>query len=80
MLTSGHGKMRIPVMILNFGHASQRSDGFEVLDMIPKGSMELKFGHASQRFDGFEFGRTSQRSIEIEFWTCYPEVRWIYEQ
>ena len=102
MLTSGHGKMRISVMMLNFGHASQRSDGFEVLDVIPKGSMELKFGHASQRFDGFEvldmlprcpmdlnldvlprdpmylkFGCAFQRSIEIEFWTCFLEVRWI---
>ena len=39
MLTSGHDKMRISVMILNFGHASQRSIGFEVLDMLPRGPM-----------------------------------------
>ena len=39
MLTSGHDKMRISVMILNFGHASQRFNGFEVLDMLPRGPM-----------------------------------------
>ena len=37
LLTSGHDKMRILVMILNFGHASQRSNGFEILDMLPRG-------------------------------------------
>ena len=37
MLTSGHDKMRISVVILNFGHASQRSDGFEVLDVLLRG-------------------------------------------
>ena len=76
MLTSGHDKIRISVVILNFGHAFQRSDGFEVLDMLPKdpmvwsldillevrwnwildvlprGLMELDFGRASQRFNG----------------------------
>ena len=30
-------------------HAYQWSDGFEVLDVLPKGSMDLKFRHASQR-------------------------------
>ena len=47
--------------------------------MLPKGPMDLKFGHASQRSNGFEiwtcflevrwfdFGRASQRSIDIEF-------------
>ena len=48
---------------LNSGRASQRSNG-------------LKFGRASQRTDGIGFGHASQRSIEIEFWTCFPEVRW----
>ena len=76
MLTNGHDKIRISVVILNFGHAFQRSDGFEVLDMLPKdpmvwnldillevrwnwildvlprGMMELDFGRASQRFNG----------------------------
>ena len=33
MLTCGHDKMRI----LNFGHASQRSDEFEFLDVLPRG-------------------------------------------
>ena len=56
MLTSGHDKMRISVVFLNFGYASQRSNGFEVLDVLPKGLMDLKFGHASQRFDGFVEG------------------------
>ena len=47
MLTNGHDKMRISVMlfrgptILNFGCASQRSK-------------DLNFGRASQRSDGFE--------------------------
>ena len=27
--------------ILNFGHASHRFDGFEVLDVLPRGSMDL---------------------------------------
>ena len=35
MLTYGHDIMRI----LNFGHASQRFNGFEVLDMLPRGPM-----------------------------------------
>ena len=39
---------------LNFGRASERSDGFE-------------FGCASQRSIEIEFGYASQRSIEIEF-------------
>ena len=47
MLTSDHDKMRISVVILNFEHASQRSDGFEVLDVLPRGPMDLKFGRAS---------------------------------
>ena len=37
MLTNGDDKMRISVVILNFGHASQRSDGFEVFDVLPRG-------------------------------------------
>ena len=36
MLTSGHDKMRILIVILNFGLASQKSDGFEVLDVLPR--------------------------------------------
>ena len=47
MLTSGQEKMRILVVILNLGQASQRSDGFEVLDVLSKGPMDLTFGHAS---------------------------------
>ena len=43
MLTSGHDKMRISVVNLNFGRASQRSKG-------------LKFGCASQRSNGFVEG------------------------
>ena len=45
-------------------HAYQWSDGFEVLDVLPRGPMDLRFGHASQRSNGFEI------------WTCFPEVRW----
>ena len=41
MLTNGYEKMRISVVILNFGRASQRSK-------------DLNFGRASQRSDGFE--------------------------
>ena len=42
MRTSGHDKMRILGMILNFGRASQRSK-------------DLKFGRASQRSIEIEF-------------------------
>ena len=49
---------------LSTRHAYQWSDGFEVLDVLPKGLMDLRFGHASQRSNGFEI------------WTCFPEVRW----
>ena len=45
-------------------HAYQWSDGFEVLDVLPRGPMDLKYVHAFQRFNGFEI------------WTCFPEVRW----
>ena len=45
-------------------HAYQWSDGFEVLDVLPRGLMDLKYVHAFQRFNGFEI------------WTCFPEVRW----
>ena len=79
-------------------YAYQWSDGFEFLNVLRRGPMDLKFGHASQRSNGFkiwtcfpevrwfDFGRASQRSIEIEFgcasqrsdgfeiWTCFPEV------
>ena len=60
-------------------YAYQWSDGFEFLDVLRRGLMDLKFGHASQRSNGFkiwtcfpevrwfDFGRASQRSIEIEF-------------
>ena len=65
MLTSDHDKMRISVVILNFEHASQRSDGFEVLDVLPRGPMDLKFGHTSQRFDGLKFGHAFQRSDDL---------------
>ena len=54
MLTNGHDKMRISVMILN-------------LDMLPRGSMDLKFGHASKRSNGLKFGRASQRSNGLIF-------------
>ena len=69
-------------------YAYQWSDGFEFLNVLRRGPMDLKFGHAFQRSNGFkiwtcfpevrwfDFGRASQRSIEIEFWTCFPEVRW----
>ena len=68
------GPHTLSVVILNFGHASQRFDGFDVLDVISRGPMDLKFGRASQRSNdlkfrpasqrsnGFEFGRASQRS------------------
>ena len=56
-------------------HAYQWFDGFEVLDVLPRGPMDWNLGRASQRSDGFEFGRASQRSIEIEFWMYFPEVR-----
>ena len=49
---------------LSTRHAYQWSDGFEVLDMLPRGPMDLRFGHASQRSNGFEI------------WTCFLEVRW----
>ena len=70
-------------------YAYQWSDGFEFLNVLRRGPMDLKFGHAFQRSNGFkiwtcfpevrwfDFGRASQRSIEIEFWTCFLEVRWI---
>ena len=67
MLTSDHDKMRISVVILNFEHASQRSDGFEVLDVLPRGPMDLKFGCASRRSIEIEFGRASQRSDGLKF-------------
>ena len=35
-----------------------------ILDVLPRGSMELNFGRTSQRFDG------------IEFWMCFPKVHW----
>ena len=45
-------------------HVYQWSDGFEVLNVLSRGLMDLKFGHASQRSDG------------IGIWTCFPEVHW----
>ena len=77
----------LEVQRLNFGRASQKSDGLE-FGRASQRSIEIEFGRASQRSDGLkfgrvsqrsieiEFGRASQRSIEIEFWTCLPEVRW----
>ena len=51
---------------LSTRHAYQWSDGFEVLDVLPKGLMDLIFGHASQRSDGLKFERASQRSNGLE--------------
>ena len=48
---------------LNFGCASQRSDGL-ILDVLPRGPMELEFERASQRSDG------------IGIWTCFLEFQW----
>ena len=62
MLTNGHDKMRISVMILN-------------LDMLPKGPMVWNLGRASQRSDGLKFGRASKRSDGLESWTCFLEVQ-----
>ena len=63
-------------MDLNFGRASQRSDGFE-FGRASQRSNGLNFGHASQRSNGFEFGHASQRSNGFEIWTYFPEVQWI---
>ena len=52
MLTSGHDKMRISVVNLNFGHASQRSK-------------DLKFGCASQRSHGFVEGDICANAYEF---------------
>ena len=73
---------------LNFGRASQRSDGLKFGRASQRSNglkswmcfLEVRwfeFGRASQRFDGLKFGCASQRSNEIEFWTCFLEVRWI---
>ena len=59
MLTSGHDKMRISIVILNFGHASHRFDGFEVLDVLPRGPMVWNLGRASQRSKESNFGHAS---------------------
>ena len=57
--------------IWSFRCAFQRPDGFDVwtcflkvwwnwvLDVLPRGSVNLKFGCASQRSDGLKFGRAS---------------------
>ena len=53
MLTCGHDKMRILIVILNFGHAPQRSMNLNldvlprgpriwILDMLPRGPMDLR--------------------------------------
>ena len=63
MLTSGHDKKRILVMILNFGHASQRSNGFEILDMLPRGLWIWNLDMLP-------------RGPMDWFWTCFLEVRW----
>ena len=61
---------------LKFGRASQRSDGFE-FGRASQRSNGLNFGHASQRSNGFEFEHASERSNGFEIWTCFPEVQWI---
>ena len=74
---------------LEFGHASQRSDGFEVLDvprglmvwwiwnldMLPRGPMDLNLEVL--------LGGPMDWSLEVLlgglmvwFWTCFPEVHW----
>ena len=75
----GKRKEKIERKKMSTRYAYQWSDGFEFLDVLRRGLMDLKFGHASQRSNGFkiwtcfpevrwfDFGRASQRSIEIEF-------------
>ena len=65
-----------------------RGSWIGILDVLPRGPMDLKFGRtsqrsdglkfgcASQRFNGFEFGRAFQRSDGFEIWTCFLEVQW----
>ena len=60
-------------MDLKFGRASQRSDGLN-LDVLPKGPLKLNLDVLPRGPFEIEFGRGSQRSIEIEFWTCFLEV------
>ena len=65
MLTNGHDKMRISVMlfrgptILNFGCASQRSK-------------DLNFGRAFQRSDEFKVWTCFPKVQELEFWQVLP--------
>ena len=51
---------------MKFGRASQRFDGLESWTCFPE-VQRLNFGRASQRSIEIEFGRASQRSIEWNF-------------
>ena len=72
----------------DFSRAFQRTNDLEfwtcfpevqgILDVLPKGPIDLMFGHAFQRSNRFEFIRASQRSDRFEIWTCFPKVQWIW--
>ena len=73
---------------LKFGHSSKRSNGFEfwtcfpkvrwnwILDILPRGPMDLKLDMLPRVPMNSKFGRASQRSNGFEIWTCFPEVQW----
>ena len=48
----------LEVRWIEFGRASQRSDGLEYWTCFPE-VQRLNFGRASQRSDGLKFGRAS---------------------
>ena len=65
-LKFGHASQRFDG--LKFGHASQRFNGL-ILDVLPRGPMELEFGRASQRSNGIGW-YYSYRCV----WAFYPNT------
>ena len=58
-------------------HAYQWSDGFEVLDVLPRGPWIWNLDMLHRGLMDWSLD-VLPRGPKIEFWTCIPEVRWFW--
>ena len=65
-------KTCLPVVTTKWGFQSWSW----ILDLLSRGPMDLKFGRASQKSDGIGFWTCFPEVWWFEVWMCFLEVRW----
>ena len=65
-------KTCLPVVTTKWGFQSWSW----ILDLLSRGPMDLKFGRASQKSDGIGFWTCFPEVWWFEVWMCFPEVQW----